>query len=139
MINYGRDMSTAMPSAATGTGNGAGEEAQGDVLVHGLWNKGTGCVLDTWGTDTDAISYSDLSSSKVLKTSEKLTKDSYLALCLARRRIFMPLIYSVDGMAGKEAKSFERRIASLLAGKWDLPYSEMVGYVRRRMGLAISL
>ena len=40
-------------------------------------------------------------------------------------------------MAGKEAKSFERRIASLLAAKWDRPYSEMVGYVRGRMGLAI--
>ena len=49
----------------------------------------------------------------------------------------MPLVYSVDEMAGKEAKSFERRIASLLAGKWDRPYSEMVGYVRGRMGLAI--
>ena len=40
-------------------------------------------------------------------------------------------------MAGKEAKPFERRIASLLAAKWDRPYSEMVGYVRGRMGLAI--
>ena len=49
----------------------------------------------------------------------------------------MPLVYSVDRMAGKEAKSFERRIASLLAVKWDRPYSEMVGYVRGRMGLAI--
>ena len=49
----------------------------------------------------------------------------------------MPLVYSVDGMAGKEAKPFERRIASLLAEKWDRPYSEMVGYVRGCMGLAI--
>ena len=49
----------------------------------------------------------------------------------------MPLVYSVDGMAGKEAKSFERRTASLLAEKWDRPYSEMVGYVRECMGIAI--
>ena len=40
-------------------------------------------------------------------------------------------------MAGNEAKSFERRIASLLAVKWDRPYSKLVGYVRGRMGLAI--
>ena len=49
----------------------------------------------------------------------------------------MLLVYSADGMAGKEAKSFKRRIASLLAVKWDRPYSEVVGYVRGRMGLAI--
>ena len=59
-----------------------------------------------------------------------MKKDKYPAPCLARRQGFMPLVYSADGMAGKEAKSFERRIASLLAAKWDRPYSEMVGYVR---------
>ena len=88
-------------------------------------------------TNTEARSYSDLSSAKVLKNAEKIKKDKYLAPCLARRRGFMPLVYSVDGIAGKEAKSFERRIASLLAVKWDCLYSEMVGYVRGRMGLAI--
>ena len=107
------------------------------MLVQGLWNKGIGCVLDTLVTDTVARSYLELSSAKVLKAEKKLKKDKYLAPCLARRRGFMPLVYSVDGTAGKEAKSFERRIASLLPEKWDRPYSEMVGYVRGRMGLAI--
>ena len=35
------------------------------------------------------------------------------------------------------ASPMRPRIASLLAVKWDRPYSEMVGYVRGRMGLAI--
>ena len=34
LINYGRDLSAAMPGAATATGNGADKEARGDVLVH---------------------------------------------------------------------------------------------------------
>ena len=68
---------------------------------------------------------------------EKVKKDKYFAPCLARRRGFMPLVYSVGGMAGEKAKSFERRIASFLAKKWDCPYSEMVGYVHGRMGVAI--
>ena len=88
-------------------------------------------------TDTDVRSYSDLSSSKVPKNTETMRKDKYLAPCLAMWKGFMPLVYSIDGMAGKEAKPFERRIALLLAVKWDHPYSEMVGYVRGRMGLAI--
>ena len=112
LINYGRDTSAAMPCVAATTGNQAGEEARGNVLVHGLWDKSTGCVLDTRVTDTDARSYAQLSSSQVLKAAEKVTKDKSLAPCLARRRGFMPLVYSVDGMSGKEAKSFERRITS---------------------------
>ena len=99
-----------MPCAASTTGHQASEEARGDVLVHGLWNKGTGCVLDTRVTDTDARSYAQLSSAQVLKAAEKVKKDKYLAPCLARWRGFMPLAYSVDGMAGKEARSFEWRI-----------------------------
>ena len=47
------------------------------------------------------------------------------------------LIYSVDGMACKEARAWEKRVASLLASKMDRPYSEMCGFVRSRMSLAI--
>ena len=67
----------------------------------------------------------------------KKKKDKYLQACLDRRRTFTPLLYSVDGMACKEARSFEKRIASLLADKWDRSYSELVGYVRGRMAMSI--
>ena len=40
-------------------------------------------------------------------------------------------------MACKEAKAFEKRVASLLASKWDWRYSEMVGFVRGQMSLAV--
>ena len=49
----------------------------------------------------------------------------------------MPLVYSVDGVACKEARAYEKRVASLLAIKWDRRYSEMVGFVRGRMSLAV--
>ena len=95
---------------------------------------GSGCVLDICITDTDAPSYKDILSAKVL---ERAAKAKYLHPCLDWRRSFTPLVYSVDGMACKEAKSFEKRIACFLEEKWDQPYSEMVGYVRGRMGMAI--
>ena len=56
-------------------------------------------------------------SAAFITCEEKVKKNKYLAPCLARRQGFMSLVYSADGMAGKEAKSFERRIASLLAEK----------------------
>eukprot|EP00956_Cyclotella_meneghiniana_P042037 scaffold248334_cov99-Cyclotella_meneghiniana.AAC.1 len=34
------------------------------------------------------------------------------------RQDFTPLVYSVDGMAGRETKQAERQVASLLAHKW---------------------
>ena len=126
-----------MTSAPMATGNKAGKETRVDVLVYGLWERETGCVLDTQVTNTDCKSYSDLSLSKVLEKAAKAKKDKYLPPCLSRRRSFMHLVYSVDRMACKEEKSFERRIASLLAGKWNRPYSKMVWYVRGRMGLTI--
>ena len=48
------------------------------------------------------------------------------------------MVYSVDGMPGKEARATERRIASLLASKWDRQYSEMCCFVRRRIALSIA-
>ena len=49
----------------------------------------------------------------------------------------MPLIYSVDGMAGKEAKAFEKRIAALLSQKWSRAYSALAGWVKVWMALAV--
>ena len=46
-------------------------------------------------------------------------------------------MHPVDGMVCKEARAFEKRIASLLAEKWNRPYSELVGYVRGRMAMSI--
>jgi hypothetical protein len=114
-----------------------GNEARGDVLVHSLWKRGESCVLDVRITDTDQPAYRGTSSEKVLERQAKVKKDHYLQACVERRRSFAPLVYSVDGMAAKEEKSFEKRVASLLAVKWNRHYSEMVGFVRARMALAV--
>ena len=138
MINNGRGLNDATQRRGTqGSGNQAGKEARGDVLIHGLWETGTLCVLDVCITDTDQPSYKDDSSKKVLEGHVKRKKNKYLQACFDRRRTFTPLVYSVDGMACKEARSFEKRITSLLADKWDRSYSELVGYVRGRMAMSI--
>lgn len=137
-IFYGTDVVAGQQSVAPErTSNVAGDEARGDVAVHGLWKKGETCILDIRVTDTDAKSYASTSSAKVLEKAAKVKKDKYLDVCLERRRSFAPIVYSVDGMACKEAKAFEKRIASLLASKMDRRYSEMVGFVRARMSLAV--
>ena len=97
------------------------------MLFHGRWERGSGCVLDICITDIDAPSYKDFSPAKVPKRPAKAKKAKYLQPCVYRRQISTPLVYSVNGMACKEAKAFENQITCLLAEKWDWPYSEIVG------------
>jgi hypothetical protein len=47
------------------------------------------------------------------------------------------MVYSVDGIAGREAWNAEKRLATHLAGKWNREYSQMVYYVRVRMAIAV--
>ena len=50
---------------------------------------------------------------------------------------FTPMVYSVDGIAGREARNAEKRLATQLAGKWNREYLLMLYYVRVRMAIAI--
>ena len=50
---------------------------------------------------------------------------------------FTPLVYSVDGVAGREARNAEKRLATHLAAKWGRNYWEMVYYVRVQMALSV--
>ena len=92
MINYGRDLTATQPLAPRRTSNAVGDETRGHVLLHGLWERGSGCVLNTRVTDTDAKSYQNQSSLKVLERAAKAKTDTYLEACLARWRSFMPLV-----------------------------------------------
>ena len=112
-------------------------ENRADKGVHGFWKRGRLCLFDVRITDTECRSTRNQDPEKVLQKCEQLKKEKHLAPCLERRRDFTPLVYSVDGMAGRETKAAERKLASRLASKWDREYSEMVGFVRMRMAIAV--
>ena len=112
-------------------------EERGDVGCHGFWQRGRFAIFDVRITDTEARSAQGRDFLKVLAAQEKEKKDKYLDSCLQQRKDFTPLVYSVDGIAGREARNAEKRIAALLAAKWRKQYSTMVQYVRVRMSLAV--
>ena len=82
-----------------------GNKARGDVLAHSFWSRGRGTIFDIRICDTDSMSYGTTSSTKILERYAKEKKDKYEAACLERRRDFTPLVYSVDGMASKDART----------------------------------
>jgi hypothetical protein len=112
-------------------------ELRGDVAVHGFWTRGTTAIFDVRVTDTDAPSHRNTAPEKVLQRHEKEKKDKYGALCIAQRRTFTPLVFSVDGLQGVEATAASRRLASSLAAKWKRSYSEVCSFVRSRLSIAL--
>jgi hypothetical protein len=88
-------------------------------------------------TDSDAATHRTVEVSKLLARQEKEKKSKYLQSCHEMGKDFTPLVYTVDGVAGREARTAEKRLAALLADKWKRPYSQMVYYVKVRMQLSL--
>ena len=113
-------------------------ELRGDVSVHGFWSRGTTTIFDIRVTDTNARSQRNADPHRVLTRHVKEKKAKYGALCLARRRHFTPLVFSVDGLMGAETKAASQRLASLLSGKWKRSYSDVCGYVRSQLSVTLA-
>ena len=56
---------------------------------------------------------------------------------LESRRTFTHMIYSADRIPGAEALAAQKRLAALLSYNLKRKYSEICGFVRARMSLAI--
>ncbi len=112
-------------------------EDRSDLLLKGFWARGTKCIVDVRVTDTDAKSYCKRAPAKVLESQEKEKKRKYLEPCLENRRHFTPFVCSVDGLLGREAKTFAKRLAAKLAAKWQQPYSPMCEYITAHLSIAI--
>ena len=74
---------------------------------------------------------------KDLPKAEKEKKDLYLQACLDCRRTFTPMVYSAEVIPRAKALAAHKRLAALLSYKLNQEYSEMCGFVRARMSLAI--
>lgn len=112
-------------------------DERGDILIRGLWDRGTDCIIDVRITDTDSKSQRAKDPMKVLENHEREKKKKYLGPCLEQRRHFTPFVVSTDGLVGREASSLLRKLSSLLAEKSGKSYSEVRGFVNARMSIAI--
>ena len=88
---------------------------RGDAGCHGFWERGRNTIFDIRITDTEAPTYRNQDYDKVLATQEKEKKKKYLPSLHSQRKDFTPMIYSIDGIAGRDARSAEKCLASALA------------------------
>jgi len=112
-------------------------DERGDMLIRGLWSRGTDCILDIRVANTDAKSYRSKAPPQVLASHESSKKKRYLQPCLAQRRHFTPFVVSVDGLLGKEAQRVIQTLAGHLAHKSERPYSQVCAFIRARLSIAI--
>ena len=110
---------------------------RGDLLIHGLFEKQTSCILDIRVTDTDSPSYLSSTPERCIRNQEKAKKKKYLEACLEQRRHFTPYVCDTNGLLGAEAEAVNKRLAGKLASKWRTPYSVTCGFVRARISVAI--
>jgi hypothetical protein len=88
-------------------------------------------------TDTQSRSYRNKDNQKELEQQEKEKKNQYLCPCLEMRKDFTPLVYSVNGIAEREAKNAEKHLAYHLLEKWHKQLPQMVYCVWIRMAIAV--
>ena len=110
---------------------------RGDILIHGLFEKQTSCILDVRVTDSDCPSNLLASPEKVLARHEREKKKKYLEACLEERRHFSPYVCDCYGLLGEEAKAVNKKLAAKLASKWKAPYSATCGFINARVSIAI--
>jgi hypothetical protein len=92
-------------------------EHRGDILIIGLWERGTYCISNVRVTYTDPPKYQMKDSSKILQAAEHLKKKKYLQPCHDQRHHFTPVIVSVDSLIGKEHNTVLRVLAARTAIK----------------------
>ena len=141
MTNPSRPVATAAPSQSSPSGirtpQAQPKEDRGDLLIRGLWANGTDCIIDVRVTDLDAKYQRHKDPLDILKSHEKEKKRKYLEPCLQQRRHFVPFVVSTDGLIGPEGHALLQKLAALLADKTGKSYSEVCGYIRARMSIAI--
>ena len=111
-------------------------DERGDLLIRGFWSSSTDCIVDVRLTDTDQPTYLPKSPFEVLELHEEEKKRKYAKKCCEQRRNFTPFVISVDGMIGKEAKSFLKQLAYVCVEKWDITYSKVRGYLNAKISIA---
>ncbi|GAX18236.1 hypothetical protein FisN_31Hu011 [Fistulifera solaris] len=113
------------------------QELRGDISIYGFWSDRKTTIFDVRVTDTDAPSHKNRDPMNVLASQELEKRRLYGQPCMDRRRDFTPLVFSVDGLMGKQAVAASRQLARKLQKKWKRPYSEIGGFIRSRLSLSL--
>ena len=124
-----------LSGCTTNTTNGA----RLDIAVNGFWGGGfEQTFLDVRVFNPYAPSNRNTTIEKCFRRHELEKKRAYFQ-CVKEieHATFTPLVLPASGGLTKEATNFYKRLTSLLADKWDQPYSQTMNWLRCRISFAL--
>ena len=116
------------------------DEARLDIKAEGFWSCGNrqAAFFDVRVFHPNAASYRGSSLPSLYKRHEQMKKREYSARVReVEQGCFTPLDFTTSGGMGREATTFYKRLADLLAEKRQLPYGVVMGWLRCRLSFAL--
>ncbi len=108
------------------------DTARLDIAANGFWGgKLERTFIDVRVFNPHAPSNRSTSLEQCFRNHELEKKRAYeQRVREVEHASFTPLVLSASGGLGKEATVFYKRLASLLAEKWDQPYHQVINWLR---------
>ena len=111
-------------------------EARLDISARGVWRPMDKIFFDVRIFHPTAVSNN--ASSDPFRKHELEKKRTYNQRVIdVEKASFVPLVFSTNGAMGKEAESFNKRMATLLSIKRNISYSDAISFVRRKLRFSI--
>ena len=111
--------------------------ARVDIRARGFWNVSQDAFFDVRVFYPNASSNSSPDSSSVYRRHEQAKKREYgQRIREVERGVFTPLVLSTTGGMGREATTFYKRLADMIAQKRQHPYPVVMGWLRCRLSFA---
>ncbi len=109
-----------------------------DVAARGVYSRMERTLFDVRIFHPGADSYKNKELQTVYKQHEEEKKRKYLDHVInVEKCSFTPLVFTTHGGQGPEAQIFHKRLATLLAKKRNILYSEAISYIRKRLRFSI--
>ena len=110
-----------------------------DVSANGVWGgRFEKTFFDVRVFNPHAPSNKNLTPSACYRKHEREKKRAYeQRIREVEHSSFTPLVLSATGGMGREATSFYKRLSSMLAQKWDFPYSTTLCWLRCRLTFSL--
>ena len=127
------------PDQLSGATANSQEGARLDVSANGVWGgRFQKTYFDVRVFNPHAPSNKNQTPSACYRKHEREKKRAYdQRIREVEHSSFTPLVFSATGGMGREATCFYKRLASMLAHKWDQPYSTTLWWLRCRLTFSL--
>ena len=127
------------PDQLSGATANSQDRARLDISANGLWGgRFEKTFFDVRVFNPHAPSNRNQTPSACYRKHEREKKRAYAQRILeVEHSSFTPLVFSATGGMGREATCFYKRLASMLAQKWDYSYSTTLCWLRCRLTFSL--